>query len=96
MELMKNGLGLPAVKRISAALSQTPALQYAFDDVAFIQAATGPLESLELKQRVQYLIAVLHDFLPQGFEHAVECLFQLPSVWDAGDPDDPLRGFSAY
>ena len=43
MELMKKGLGLPEVKRISAALSQTPALQHAFDDVAFIQAASGPL-----------------------------------------------------
>lgn len=28
----------PAVKRISQALTQTPALQHSFDDVAFIQA----------------------------------------------------------
>ncbi|MGB3667184.1 MAG: DNA alkylation repair protein [Bermanella sp.] len=96
MELMKNGLGLPAVKRISDALAKTAALEKTFDDAAFIQAASGPLESLELKQRVQHLIAVLHDFLPQGFEQAVECLLQLPSVWDAGDPDDPLRGFAAW
>ncbi|MFY0640222.1 MAG: DNA alkylation repair protein [Bermanella sp.] len=96
MELMKNGLGLPAVKRISDALAKTAALEKSFDEAAFIQAATGPLESLELKQRVQHLIKVLHEFLPQGFEQAVECLLQLPSVWDAGDPDDPLRGFAAW
>ncbi|GAA6134443.1 DNA alkylation repair protein [Oceaniserpentilla sp. 4NH20-0058] len=96
MELMKNGLGLPAVKRISDALAKTAALEKSFDEAAFIQAATGPLESLELKQRVQHLIKVLHEFLPAGFEQAVECLLQLPCVWDAGDPDDPLRGFAAW
>ena len=96
MELMKNGLGLPAVKRISYALAKTAALEKTFDEVAFIQAATSPLESLELKQRVQHLIDVLHQFLPQGFEQAVECLLQLPSVWDKGDEDDPLRGFAAW
>ena len=36
MELIKNGLGLPAVKRISDALAKTAALEKTFDEAAFI------------------------------------------------------------
>ncbi|MGK0445223.1 MAG: 3-methyladenine DNA glycosylase AlkC [Bermanella sp.] len=96
MEPMKNGLGLPAVTRISHALAQTRTLQDTFDSDAFIQAAMAPLESLELKERVQHLIETLHQFLPTDFEQATECLLELPSVWDLGDPDDALRGFAAW
>jgi hypothetical protein len=73
MELMKNGLGLPAVKRISDALAKTAALEKTFDEAVFIQAATDPLESLELKKRVQHLIKVIQEFLPDEFEQADEC-----------------------
>ncbi|MFT5592439.1 MAG: 3-methyladenine DNA glycosylase AlkC [Oceanicoccus sp.] len=96
MELMKNGLGLPAVQRISHALAQTRSLQNTFDRSAFIKAATSELESLELKERVQHLIATLHQFLPANFEQTIACLLELPRVWDAGNPDDPLRGFAAW
>ncbi len=93
---MKNGLGLPAIKRISQALAQTRTLQNTFDCKAFIKAAKKPLESLELKERVQHVIETLHQFLPVEFDQAVKCLLELPSVWDAGNPDDPLRGFAAW
>lgn len=93
---MKNGLGLPAIKRISKALAQTTILQNTFDSHAFIQAATGPLKSLELKERVQHLIEVLHQFMPEDFEQTIACLLELPDVWDFGDPDDALRGFAAW
>ena len=43
---MKNGLGLPVVKRISDVLSKTAVLEKTFDKATFIQAVTGPLESL--------------------------------------------------
>lgn len=34
--------------------------------------------------------------MPAEFDQAIECLLELPSVWDSGDPNDPLRGFAAW
>jgi 3-methyladenine DNA glycosylase AlkC len=96
MELMKNGLGPSAIKRIAHALSKTDTFHHSFDSVAFIQQATASLETLELKQRVQHVIETLHDFLPREFDQTVNCLLELPDVWDSGDPDDPLRSFAAW
>ncbi len=96
MELMKNGLGPAAIERISNALSKTITLSQSFDRAAFIQQATSPLETLELKERVLHVIETLHQFLPRKFEQAVNCLLELPEVWNSGDPDDPLRSFAAW
>jgi len=96
MELMKNGLGPAAIERISNALSKTITLGQSFDSVAFIQHATSPLETLELKERVLHVIETLHQFLPRKFDQTISCLLELPEVWDSGDPDDPLRSFAAW
>lgn len=93
---MKNGIGPAAVERIARALSQTQTLKHSFDGIAFRQQATERLAELELKQRVQHIIETLHDFLPSEFNRAVDCLLQLPPLWDKGEEGDPLRSFAAW
>lgn len=96
MELMKNGVGAPAVERISRALSQTDSLGSDFNSDRFTLQANSMLNQLELKERVQHIIETLHEFLPKDFESAIVCLLELPGLWDSGDPDDPLRSFAAW
>mgnify|MGYP003706700409 CR=1 FL=1 len=93
MELLKNGLGKPAVQRIASALA--PQLPN-FNQELFVTQATSGLDGLELKQRVSHLITTLHDFLPENFVEAAKVLKQLPDSLDKGDPDDALRGFAAW
>ncbi|MGK0443025.1 MAG: 3-methyladenine DNA glycosylase AlkC [Pseudohongiellaceae bacterium] len=93
MELMKNGLAKPAVKRIAFALSQ---VNNDFNSAQFIKEAMEDIEALELKERVNHLITILHQHLPSDFTKAARQLKKIPTVWNYGSPDDALRGFAAW
>lgn len=90
---MKAGLSVDAVTRISNVLlaidNKFPARQFADD-------ALKGLELLELKQRVEHLIGVLADYLPDDFEQAADILLQIKQHWDWGDEQDALSGFAAW
>jgi len=103
MELMKNGLSKSAVKRISKALSQVlnnDNVKYkkykVFNIDAFENACLHQLESLELKERVNHIINVLHQFLPNDFILKAEILTSITQVWDFGEVNDPLKNFAAW
>ena len=90
---MKSGLNDQAVARIAAALSQVQARFPARD---FRREAVRGLAGLELKQRVQHIIAVLHRYLPGGFPQAAAVLMRLKAHWAGSDGHDPLWGFAAW
>lgn len=90
---MKNGLAKPAILRISSALKQ---VLPQFNENAFIDDCLDNIESLELKERVNHLIAILHQYLPQDFSHTAQALTNIVPIWDFGDPDDALRSFAAW
>jgi 3-methyladenine DNA glycosylase AlkC len=91
--LMKDGLGPTAINRIAIAVRKT---WPQFDAKGFTSLASSKIGSLELKQRVQYLIKVLHEFLPDDFEESALILTNISVHWDFGDPNDPVRSFAAW
>lgn len=93
MELMKNGLNDVAINRIASAFSQA---SLEFDRDSFINTANTGLQTLELKERVDHLITVLHQHLPTDFEQALPYFIAVIDHWDHGDADDPLRSFAAW
>ncbi len=93
MELMKNGLAEPAIKRIASALSK---VLTSFDEKQFISLSLNNLSQLELKERVQHLIKQLNTVLPANFPQAAQLLIQLIPHWDHGDKDDALSSFAAW
>jgi len=90
---MKEGLSENAIIRIANALNSTinrfPTNQFRAD-------ALAGLDGLELKQRVNHVINVLHQHLPVDFEEAAFLLMSTKAVWNHGDKDDPLKGFAAW
>ncbi|NTS78586.1 DNA alkylation repair protein [Catenovulum sp. SM1970] len=93
MQSMKSGLAEPAIKRIANAFEQ---LVPSFDTKAFQSACLKDIEQLELKQRVIHIAHTLAGFLPKEFSACATILAQVPSVWDHGEPDDPLSTFAAW
>ncbi len=91
--LMKEGLGVDAVARIEHVLS---ILIKDFPSHDFKVSALTGLEPLELKQRVNHLIDVLAQYLPNDFQSVVTILLQVKQHWDWGEPDDALSGFAAW
>lgn len=91
--LMKDGLGQAAVHRISHGLLAAGA---EFDVETFHQDALNGLDSLELKQRVQYLIGVIAQYLPDDFHKTAAILGNIRDQWDDGDPEDNLRSFAGW
>jgi len=92
-QLMKDGLGVVAIKRIGANLHRA---WQPFPESRFVQDASDGLDRLELKQRVLQAIAVLADCLPKEYESAVDILLEAGREWDSGVPGDPLNGFAAW
>ena len=91
--LMKDGLGEPAIRRISNGLIAAGA---DFATGEFYRDAMNGLDSLELKQRVDHLVHVIGKHLPKDFENAARILGKIRDHWDLGDPDDSLRNFAAW
>ncbi len=91
--LLKEGLNVKAISRISGAFK---AVYPVFPDQRFQKDCLKGLEYLELKQRIQHIIAVLHQCLPDDFEQTADLLLLIKKVWDYGDANDPLRGFAAW
>ncbi|WP_426357627.1 DNA alkylation repair protein [Pseudocolwellia sp. HL-MZ19] len=93
MELMKNGLAQPAVTRISHALTK---VLVNFNAQAFESDCLQGLNELELKERVNHIISILHDYLPDEFPEAANILIKIADVWDFGNADDSLKSFAAW
>jgi len=93
MELMKNGLGPSAIKRISNAFTR---LSGNFDSESFEKFALDNLSSLELKQRVHHIIEVLQQHLSKDILENFSLFKQIKRVWDHGNTDDPFRSFAAW
>jgi 3-methyladenine DNA glycosylase AlkC len=91
--LMKDGLGVHAVKRIANAVALVVP---GFNAKAFQQDAERGLDELELKARVHHLIAVLHRHYDLPFKTLSKHLQNLPEVWDSGSPTDSKAGFAAW
>lgn len=91
--LMKDGVDVIAVERIAKALTRVYA---GFEFERFTEECIKGLEPLELRQRIDHIIQVLHHFLPADFSQTATILCALPSVWDKGSSDDPLRGFAMW
>jgi 3-methyladenine DNA glycosylase AlkC len=89
----KEGLGPAAIERIAANLAR---VDRSFDARGFARDAKRGLEPLELKQRVEHVIAALARHLPADIPRALDSLCAVAAAWDAGDPDDKLRGFAAW
>jgi len=92
-KLMKSGLATDAVLRICTVLAEIiddfPVAQFQNDGL-------HGLDDLELKQRVDHLIAVLADYLPEDFQQTAEVLLQVKQYWDWGDEHDALSSFAAW
>lgn len=91
--LMKEGLGVHAIKRIAKSVALVVP---GFNAKAFQQDAERGLDELELKARVQHLIAVLHHHYNLPFTELSEHLQRLPEVWDKGSANDSKAAFAAW
>ena len=92
-KLMKSGISTDAVKRICTVLAD---IIDDFPAQAFQNEALQGLDELELKQRVDHLIAVLNNYLPDDFQKSAAILLQVKQHWDWGDDNDALSGFAAW
>lgn len=91
--LMKDGLGVHAVKRIAKSVALVVP---GFNAKAFQKDAERGLDELELKARVHHLIAVLHRHYDLPFKKLSKYLQDLPDVWDRGSAVDNKAGFAAW
>lgn len=90
---MKDGLDRQAIERLARNLHRA---YPKFDEQAFAKDTTQGLASRELKERVQHIIAVLAQHLPDDFERTTRIFLKASQHWDRGDPHDPLRSFAAW
>jgi 3-methyladenine DNA glycosylase AlkC len=90
---MKDGLDRGAIELIARNLQRAWS---EFDSKGFVVDASATLSQLELKQRVSHVIDTLAKYLPDDFPEALEILLRAAEGWDAGDADDPLKGFAAW
>lgn len=91
-ELLKYRLGQAAIEQIARALIR---VSPDFPQSVFVRQSLLSLEPLELKQRVNHVIAVLAECLPRRFTEAATILQQIPRHWQASAvPGD--YGFAAW
>ncbi|MBH1970418.1 DNA alkylation repair protein [Moraxellaceae bacterium AER2_44_116] len=90
--LLKDRLADDAIQRIAEVLS---ASQVDFDPARFIQQAHTGLNSLELKERVRHIIAVLAQHLSDDFTQAAQVLQQVPNHWPTHNAQGDY-GFAAW
>lgn len=91
--LMKDGLGVHAIKRIATSVALVVP---GFNAQAFQKDAERGIDELELKARVHHLIAVLHRHYDMPFKKLSKYLQNLPAVWDRGGAADNKAGFAAW
>ncbi len=91
--LMKEGLNTQAIARIATALARS-APRFPVKD--FRREAQRGLDDLELKLRVQHVIAALRRYLPVDFPQAADILVRLKPHWDRGNGRDALWSFAAW
>ena len=91
--LMKDGLGVHAIKRIANSVALVVP---GFNAKAFQKDAVRGLDELELKARVHHLIEVLHRHYDLPFKKLSKHLQKLPEVWDKGNATDNKAGFAAW
>lgn len=91
--LMKDGLGVDAIKRIAKSVALVVP---GFNATAFQKDAERGLDELELKARVYHLIDVLHRHYDLPFKQLSKYLQKLPEVWDRGSATDSKAGFAAW
>jgi 3-methyladenine DNA glycosylase AlkC len=92
-KLMKDMLGEQAISQISQALAMCLT---DFPQQQFIQQARTGLNKLELKQRVDHIIAVLADYLPVDFADAADVLISVKKHWLKLAPADSSVSFAAW
>ena len=90
---MKDGLDVAAIRRIKKVFV---AVYPEFRGIAFTKVAVAGIQGLELKQRVNLIIGLLAEYLPDNYEEACHLFEQIPAHWDAGVDGDPLRSFAAW
>ena len=91
--LMKDGLNSRAVARIALAFKLS---WPQFADDKFRPQALQGLENLELKQRVNHLILVLQNHLPEDFATSAKILEKVPANWPAANNQDLHPAFAAW
>ncbi len=89
----KHGLGKDAIRRIAKNIKT---VDPNFSDRAFVRAATKGLDSLELKARVMHVAVTLRRYLPDDVRDAMGVLVKAGEHWDAGDPNNAMKGFAAW
>jgi 3-methyladenine DNA glycosylase AlkC len=92
-KLMKDRLGEHAVLQISEVLAMCLT---DFPQQQFIKQALAGLNELELKQRVDYLIVVLADYLPTDFADTADILISVKQHWPELSPTDRWGSYSAW
>ena len=92
-KLMKDRLGEQAILEISQVLSMCLT---DFPQRQFIKQALAGLGELELKQRVDHLIAVLADYLPAEFTDAASVLISVKHHWPEQSSADSWGSFTAW
>lgn len=92
-KLLKERLGKGAIIQISQALS---AVVDDFPAQQFIIDANAGLDKLELKQRVDYLIVILGNYLPDNFANTSLILIALKNHWLSLQADEDSYEFSAW
>jgi 3-methyladenine DNA glycosylase AlkC len=90
--LLKNQL---AEKEVAELASLLVKVETQFDTLSFEQQALTQLDTLELKQRVIHLIAVLKKHLPQEFEQAAAVLCKAAVIWHQ-QPQAVWGSFTAW
>ncbi len=90
---MKDGIGESAVQRISKVLLASGAN---FPEELFYHDAMSALHTLELKDRVRHMIAVMARHLPESFPQTADILGKVREHWIQHDGDDALMLFAAW
>lgn len=90
---MKDGLGSAAIERIRAAVT---AVCPTFPGDAFAKAANQRIGPLELKQRLNQIIHLIHEHNPLSDAELIHRFGDIPDLWDAGDENDNTARFAAW
>ena len=92
-QLMKDQLGTEAVVQISQALS---VCLTDFPHQQFTQESLAELENKELKQRVDYLISILANYLPRDFAETADVLLSVKKYWSESRTRAIWGSFTAW